>query len=33
MSGTIHEMLRDRMPEVARGSAAWDRSDTEHLAT
>ncbi len=32
MSGTIHEMLQDRMPEVARGSADWDPSETAHLA-
>ena len=33
MSGTIHEMLQDRMPEVARGSATWDAADLAHLAS
>jgi len=32
MSGTIHEQLSDRMPEVARGSAAWDAAESAHLA-
>ena len=32
MSGTIHEMLQDRMPEVARGTADWDPSESVHLA-
>ena len=32
MSGTIHEMLQDRMPEVARGTTDWDPSETAHLA-
>lgn len=27
------EQLSDRMPEVARGRAAWSRSEAEHLAT
>lgn len=32
MSGTIHEQLSERMPEVARGSAAWDPAESAHLA-
>ena len=32
MNGTIHELLQDRMPEVARGSAAWEAGDLAHLA-
>jgi len=32
MSGTIHEQLQDRMPEVVRGTAEWDPSETAHLA-
>ena len=31
MSGTIHEQLSDRMPEVARGSASWDPVESAHL--
>ncbi len=31
MSGTIHEQLQDRMPEVARGSATWDAAEQAHL--
>ena len=33
MSGTIHEMLQDRMPAVARGSTTWGAADQAHLAS
>jgi hypothetical protein len=32
MSDAIHEVIQDRMPEVARGSARWDAADRDHLA-
>lgn len=32
MTGTMHEQLSDRMPEVARGSATWTAAEAEHLA-
>jgi hypothetical protein len=28
----LHEQLRDRMPEVARGDAAWSAAEAGHLA-
>jgi hypothetical protein len=33
MSAMMHEMLQDRMPEVARGAGAWDAVDLAHLAS
>ena len=32
MNGAIHELLQERMPEVARGSAAWEAVDLAHVA-
>ena len=32
MNDTMHDQLRDRMPEVARGSAAWTAAEARHLA-
>lgn len=31
MNDTMHDQLRDRMPEVARGSAAWTTDEAAHL--
>jgi hypothetical protein len=33
MSDATHELLQDRMPEVARGSTTWDAADLAHLAS
>jgi hypothetical protein len=33
MTETTHEQLQDRMPEVARGAAAWTAAESAHLAT
>lgn len=33
MNDQMHDQLRDRMPEVARGSAAWTAEEAAHLAT
>ena len=32
MTESMHDQLRDRMPEVARGSAAWTADEAAHLA-
>ncbi|HTK56721.1 MAG TPA: hypothetical protein VL295_07845 [Gemmatimonadales bacterium] len=32
MNDTMHDQLRDRMPEVARGSAVWTADEAAHLA-
>ena len=32
MTDTMHDQLRDRMPEVARGSASWTADEAAHLA-
>ena len=32
MTDTMHDQLRDRMPEVARGRAAWTADEAAHLA-
>lgn len=32
MNDTMHDQLRDRMPEVARGSAVWTAEEAAHLA-
>lgn len=32
MNDTMHDQLRDRMPEVARGSAEWTAEESAHFA-
>lgn len=32
MTDTMHDQLRDRMPEVARGNAVWTADEAAHLA-